>query len=65
MFAVLEYEDELGLGVDDIVEADNVDVLEFFHERYLADRGRRGAFFGVEVNFFQRHYLICGPRPSL
>lgn len=28
LFAVFEDEDQLGLGVDDIVEADNVDVLE-------------------------------------
>lgn len=29
LLAVLEDEDQLGLGVDDVVEADNVDVLEF------------------------------------
>ena len=28
-------------------------MLELFHERDLADGGRGGAFFGVEVDFFQ------------
>ena len=35
--AELENERELGLGVDHVVEADDVDVLELLHERDLAD----------------------------
>lgn len=31
-FAVLEDENEFGLGMDDIVKADDVDMLELFHE---------------------------------
>ena len=49
---VFEDKHELVLGVDDIVEADNVLVFELFHERYFADGCRRGALFGVEVDFF-------------
>ena len=32
---------------------DYIVVLEFFHEGDLADSSGRGAFFGVEVDFFQ------------
>lgn len=31
-FAVFEDENEFGLGMDDIVEADDIDMLELFHE---------------------------------
>ena len=35
--AVLKDEDKLGLGVNDIIEADDIDVLKLLHERDLAD----------------------------
>ena len=55
--AVLKDEDKLGLGVNDIIEADDIDVLKLLHERDLADgRGRR-ALFGIEVDLLQRHEL--------
>ena len=38
-FAILKDEDEFGLGVDDVVEADDVDVLELLHKGNLADSG--------------------------
>ena len=38
-FTVLKYEDELCLGVDDVVEADDIDMLELFHEGDLTDGG--------------------------
>lgn len=31
-FAVLEDEDKFSLGMDDVVEADDVNMLELFHE---------------------------------
>jgi len=39
--------------VDDIVEGDNVFVFELFHEGDFADGGAGGAFFAVEVDFFE------------
>ena len=39
--------------MDDVVEGDDVFVLELFHEGDFADGGRRGAFFAIEVDFFQ------------
>ena len=50
---VFEYEHELVFGVNDIVEADYVVVLEFFHEGNLADSGRWSSFFRVEVDFLE------------
>ena len=38
-FTVLKYEDELCLGVNDVVEADDIDMLELFHEGDLTDGG--------------------------
>lgn len=63
--AVLEDEDELRLGVNDIVEPDNVNVLEFLHERDLPYRGRRRALLRIEVYFLQRNNLIRCPRSPL
>lgn len=57
-FAVLEDEDELCFGVNDIVEADDVDVLELLHERDLADGGRRGPLLGIKVYFFEGNDLV-------
>jgi len=37
LLAEFENEDEFLLGVDDIVEANNVGVTELFHERYFSD----------------------------
>jgi hypothetical protein len=51
--------------VDDVVQSDNINMLEFFHERDLANSGRGCAFFRVEVNFFERNNLIGGARASL
>jgi hypothetical protein len=32
-------------------------MFELLHKRDLADGGRRGAFFGVEVDFFESNEL--------
>lgn len=50
---VFEDEHEFVFGVDDVVEGDDIFVLELFHEGDFADGGRGGAFFAVEVDFFQ------------
>lgn len=65
LLAELEDEDQLRLGVDDIVEAHDVDVLELLHERYFADRGRGRPFFCIEVDLFQRDNLIRCSRSTL
>jgi hypothetical protein len=44
-------------GVDDIVEADDVVVLEFFHKGYFADGGGWRAFFGIEMDFFEGYCI--------
>jgi len=49
----LKDEHELVLGVDDIVEQDNVLVLQLLHEGYLADGGGGRALFRVEVDFLE------------
>lgn len=53
----LEDEHELVLGVDDVVEGDYVLVFQLLHERNLADRGRRRAFFRVEMDFLESDEL--------
>jgi len=37
LFAVLEDEDKLCLGMDNVVQSDDVDMLELLHERDFAD----------------------------
>ena len=63
--AVLEDENEFGLCVDNIVEADDVYVLQFFHKRDFADGGRWSAFFRIEVNLFESDDFICRARATL
>lgn len=63
--AILEDEDEFGFGVDDVVEADDVDMLEFLHEGDLADGSRRRPLFCIEVDLLERNDLIRRPRSSL
>ena len=41
-------------GVDDVVEADDVVVLEFLHQGYFPDCRRRSALLGFQVDFFER-----------
>ena len=63
--AVFENEDKLGLGVYDIVEPDDVDVLELLHEGDLADGGRWRAFFRIKMNLLESNDLVCCPRAAL
>lgn len=50
---IFEDKHEFVFGMDDVVEGDNVLVLELFHEGDFADGGGGGAFFAVEVDFFE------------
>jgi hypothetical protein len=63
--AVLEDEDQLGLGVNNVVESDDVHMLQLLHQRDFADRGRRGSFLGIEMNFLEGNDLVCGPGATL
>jgi hypothetical protein len=58
---VFEYEHEFIFGVNDVVEADDVVVFEFFHEGNFADGGRWSAFFRVEMDLFQSYRVACRP----
>ena len=58
--AVLEDKDKLCFGVDDIVEANDVDVLELLHERYLADGGGRRPFLCIQVDLLECDDFIGG-----
>jgi hypothetical protein len=64
-FTVLENEYEFCFCVDDIVKAHDVDVLELFHERDLANRRRWGPLFGVEVYLLESDNFICCPGTTL
>lgn len=65
LFAVLENENEFRLGVYNVVEADDVDMLELLHERDLSDGGRWSSFFSIEMNFLECYNLIGGSRSTL
>ena len=41
------------------MQGDYVVMFELFHKGDFADRGARGAFFAVEVDFFQGNELAC------
>jgi hypothetical protein len=45
--------------MNNIMKGYNVLVLELFHEGDLADGGRRGAFFRIEVDFLKGNELAC------
>ncbi len=55
---VFEDEGQGGLGVDDVMEGDDVDVLEFLEQGGLADGGERRALLLLEPDFLQRHHLL-------
>lgn len=45
----------------DVVEANNVNVLEFLHEGDFANRSGWRSFLGVEMDLLQGHNLISSP----
>jgi len=65
LFAVLEYEDQLCFGMDNVVETDDVDVLELLHKGDLADRSGWCPFFSIEMDLFQCNDFVGGSRSSL
>ncbi len=54
---VFKNQHELILGVDNIVETDNVLVLQLLHQGDLADCCRGCAFFRIEVDFLECYQL--------
>lgn len=54
---VLEDEHELALGVDDIVEGEDVGVLQLLHQGDLADGCGGCAFFRIEVDLLEGNEL--------
>ena len=57
---VFKDKDELGLGMDNVVKADNVDMFEFLHEGDLSDRGGGCSFFCIKMNLFESDDLVGG-----
>ena len=57
--AVFEDEDKFSFRVDDIIETDNVDMLEFLHEGDLTNRSGWGTLLSIKVYFLQSDDFIC------
>ena len=57
---VFKDKDEFGLGMDNVVKADNVDMFEFLHEGDLSDRGGGCSFFCIKMNLFESDDLVGG-----
>ena len=60
---VAEFEDknEFCLGVNNVVKANDIDMLELLHKGDFADRSRRSAFLSIEVDLFQSYNLVRRP----
>ena len=65
LIAILEYENEFGFRMDDIVKPDDVDVFKLFHEGDLTDRCRWSAFFGIQMNLLERNDFVCSSGATL
>jgi len=65
LLAELKDEHKLGLGVDDVVQADYVGVFELFHEGYFANGGRGGALLGIEVDLLEGDDFVGGSGSAL
>lgn len=63
--AVFEDEDQLGLCMNHVVEADDVDVFKFLHERDFTDGGRRGALFRIEMYLLEGDNFVRCPGTTL
>ena len=65
LLAKFEDEDEFLLGVDDIVETNDIRVTEFFHKRYFSDCSGGSALLSIEVDLLKRDNFIGTPRTAL
>jgi len=65
LLAILEYKDQFGLGVNDIVKADDVLMFELLHEGNLADSSGRSTLLSVQMDFLESDDFIRGPGPPL
>ena len=65
LLAEFENKDEFLLGVDDIVEANDVGVTELLHKRDFSDGSRGSALLSIEVDFFEGDNFIGGPGTAL
>jgi hypothetical protein len=65
LITVLEDKDKFCLRMYDIVEADDVDMLEFFHERNLPDGSGGRPFLCIEMYLLERDDLISRSRTTL
>jgi len=61
LITIFKDEDKLCLRVYDIVQADNVDMLELFHEGDFTDSGGGCPFLCVEVYLLKCDDLISRP----
>src|SRR6266550_1538733 len=59
LFAEFKNEDELCFGMNNIMQSDDIDMLEFFHQRDFSNGGGRSAFFCIKMYFLQSHNFIC------
>lgn len=65
LITILEDKDKLCLRVYNIVEADDVDMLEFLHEGNLTDGGGGCPFLCVKMYLLERDDLIGRSRTTL
>lgn len=65
LLAVFKDEDEFRFSMYDIMQADNVCVLELFHEGNFADGSGWCALLGIEVDLLKSHNFVGSSGPSL
>ena len=65
LLAEFKNEDELCFAMDNIVKANDVGMLELFHQRDLTNRRGGCPFFCIQVNLLECHDLVCCARPTL
>ena len=65
LLAIFKYQDELRFGVDHVVQAHDVVMPQFFHERNLTDSSRRCALICIQVDLFQGDDFVRRPRLAL
>lgn len=56
---IFEDESQRGLGVDNVVQRDDVGVFQLLEQRGLSDCGEGGALLLLQTDLLQRHHLVC------